>query len=417
MPAMFNPLECFIGLRYVWSRRRRGVISFMSGASLLGIALGVAALIVILSVMNGLETEARVRLLSLSAHAELTGGDAGLGDWQALRDSIARKPGVAGVSPYVALEGMLAAGSRLYPVIVRGISPQQEYDFESIAALAESGSFDSLAGPEQSIAIGRALALNLAVAVGDRLNLLFARIVDGRPRPTLVPFTVGAIFSAGIAEHDSSLALINIHDASRIKNLDGHPEGLAITLQDPLEVAKFRDSIDTDRSLADYGYSDWTVQHRSHFRAIQIEKMMMSVILMLIVGVAAFNIVASLMMVVTDKRKDIAILRTCGLEPSRVARIFLFQGSIIGFTGTLLGAGLGLVLAFNVETIVPWLERTFDFKIMPGDVYYVTEIPSEIHGLDVVLICVFACLVAILATVYPSRRAARIAPAEALRYE
>jgi len=414
---MFQPLECFIGLRYARSRRRRGVVSFMTGASLLGIALGVAALIVILSVMNGLESEARVRLLSLSAHATLSGTDRGLTDWQALRARVAEQPGVIGVSPFVSIEGMLSAGSTLIPVGVQGITVDQEPGSTDIAALMESGSIESLAATERTIVVGRALALNLGVGVGDRLNLLFARIRDGRPRPSLVPFTVGGVFSAGIAQHDSNLALIHIAHASRIREFDDRPEGLSITIEEPLEVASFRAAVNADDVLGALEYSDWTVEHRNHFRAIQIEKMMMSIILMLIVAVAAFNIVASLMMVVTDKRKDIAILRTCGLEPRRVARIFLFQGSIIGFAGTVIGAALGLLLAANVETIVPWLERTLSFKIMPGDVYYVTEIPSEIHALDIVGICVFAFVIAVVATFYPSRRAASITPAEALRYE
>lgn len=389
----------------------------MTGASLLGIGLGVAALIVILSVMNGLETEARVRLLSLSAHATLASQDDGIDNWDQVGRRIASKNGVIGVAPYVSLEGMLSAGSTLLPALIRGISPEDEHVLGDLETLVEAGNLESLQSKEPVIVLGRALALNLGVGAGDHLRILFARVEDGRPRPSLEPFTVGAIFSAGIAQHDSNLALIHIDHASRIRKLGGRPEGLAVTVDEPVEISRFRAAVAEDELLREFDYSDWTVEHRSHFRAIQIEKMMMSIILMLIVAVAAFNIVASLMMVVTDKRKDIAILRTCGLAPPRVARIFLFQGAIIGFAGTILGAVLGLLLAANVETIVPWLENTFGFQIMPGDVYYVTEIPSEIHAADIVGICVFAFLVAVAATLYPSRRAASIAPAEALRYD
>lgn len=414
---MFQPLECFIGLRYARSRRRRGFVSFMTGASLLGISLGVAALIVILSVMNGLETEARTRLLALSAHATLTGPGGSLPDWESVARRVEALPGVTGASPYVEVEGMLAAGTNLVPALVRGILPEREERISPIADLIEFGSVESLDNDKRSIVIGQVLALNLGVVVGSTLNVLYAEAEPGGPRPRLVPFVVGGIFAAGIAEHDSSLALIDIDEASLLEGLHGAPQGLSIKLDDPLNVGEFKKLVAADKELGALVYSDWTVQNRSHFRAIQIEKMMMSIILMLIVAVAAFNIVASLMMVVTDKKKDIAILRTCGLEPVRVSRIFLFQGSLIGVAGMLLGAVLGLVLAFNVETIVPWIEATFHFKIMPGDVYYVTEIPSEVHLFDVLGICAFAFLVAVAATVYPSRRAASIAPADALRYD
>jgi lipoprotein-releasing system permease protein len=415
MPAMFAPLEGFIALRYVRSRRRRGIVSFITGASLLGIALGVAALIVILSVMNGLETEARVRLLSLSAHATLSSPEGGFAAWSPTRDELRAYPGVLGVSPYVTIEGMLSLGSRLYPALIRGIEPDLEYDFEGLARLVEDGDAQSLRHAEPTILIGRALAQNLAASVGDTINVLSATVDGGLPRPHLAPFKIGGIFSAGIAEHDSGLALVNIHMASRIKNLADLPEGLAITVADPLEVRRLRSLLEPSGLTEKYRYADWTEVHRSHFRAIELEKLMMSIILMLVVAVAAFNIVASLMMVVTDKRKDIAILRTCGLEPGRVARIFLLQGSIIGIAGTLIGLVLGLLLAANVESIVPWIEATFHFQIMPGDVYYVTEIPSEIHAFDVIAICISAALFAVLATILPSRRAAAIAPAEALR--
>jgi lipoprotein-releasing system permease protein len=248
---------------------------------------------------------------------------------------------------------------------------------------------------------------------------LVPRVQSGRVTPQLAAFTVAGIFEAGIQDSDANLAFVALEDASELKGLKGAPEGLAVRLHDPLRVAAFRDA---NRSLIEapdepLRYSDWTVEHRNLFTAIHIEKTMMRIILMFIVAVAAFNIVASLMMVVIDKQKDIAILRTYGLEPSRVARVFLVQGSVIGLVGTVLGTALGLAVALNIDVIVPWLEATFRFKIMPGDIYYVTEIPSEVHLFDVVSIPVVALLVAVLATVYPARRAAAIAPAMALRYD
>jgi lipoprotein-releasing system permease protein len=301
-------------------------------------------------------------------------------------------------------------------VLVRGVMPEEERAVTDIDRFLEIGSLEDLWPGSRHIMLGRAAAFALGVRVGDRLNLLVARIETHRVVPQIASFTVSGLFEAGLQDHDGNLALIHMADAANLKGLGERAEGLAVRLHDPMAAPRFR-----ERSAAwltgDLRYTDWTEEHRSHFRAIRIEKTMMTVILLSIVAVAAFNIVASLMMVVTDKEKDIAILRTCGLEPGRVARIFLVQGSLIGLVGTLVGTVLGLVLAFNVETIVPWLERTFNFQIMPGDVYYVTEIPAEIQALDVVMIAVLAFIMAVMATVYPSRRAAAVAPAEALRYE
>ncbi len=420
---MFHPVECFIGLRYVRSRRRRGLASFMSVVSALGIGLGVAALIVILSVMNGFEAELRSRLLRMTEHASVTAADGGpLEAWQPLAERLAAVPGVTGVSPLVTLEGMIANRANLRPAALRGVLPQDPVTADELRDLVVDGSLDAL--EPGRILLGRILALNLGVAVGDRVTLLVPAF-DGAGSATDGPWRVrleregvlvAGIFEAGIQDHDSSLALLHIEQASALEGLGGAPESLGIRLDDPLAVGTLaeRAGIREEPSLA---YEDWTETHRTYFRAIRIEKTMMTVILLFIVGVAAFNIVASLMMVVTDKRKDIAILRTYGLEPGRVARIFVVQGAAIGVAGTLLGVVLGLVLAFNVGTIVPWLETTFDFQIMPGDVYYVTDIPSEVHLADVILVPALALAIALAATIYPSRRAAAVAPAIALRYE
>ncbi len=415
---MFRPLEWFIGLRYLRSRRRRGVVSFMSAASLIGIALGVAALIVILSVMNGLETETRTRLLSMNAHATIA-APAGLEDWRALRNEFAASPGVEGVTPYVTLEGMLSTGSSLRPAVVRGIIPEEEQAVSDIERFIESGSLDLLTPGAHQIVLGRLLALNLGLRVGDPVTLLVPRVINGGVRPRLALFTVAGIFEAGIQDNDANLAFVAMSDASDLKGLDGAAEGLAVRLEDPLSVGRFRAARAglIDAPGAPLRYSDWREEHRNLFNAIHIEKVMMRIILMFIVAVAAFNIVASLMMVVIDKQKDIAILRTYGLEPNRVARVFFVQGSVIGVAGTLIGTALGLALSLNVGVIVPWLESTFHFQIMPGDVYYVTAIPSEVHLFDVVSIPLVALVVAMLATVYPARRAAAISPAAALRYD
>ena len=411
---MFQPLEWFIGLRYLRSRRRRGVVSFMSAASLIGIALGVAALITILSVMNGLETETRTRLLSMSAHASIV-APGGFADWAAAERRFAAVPGVVGVSPFVALEGMLSAGTNLRPALVRGIVPEEERDSD-LSRFVSRSDLDRLTPGSRQMILGRVLALNLGLKPGDSVTLLVPRISNGRVAPRVAAFTVAGIFEAGIQDHDANLALVDMRDASDLEGLNGAASGIAVRLDDPLAVQQFRAALGTSLDPT-WRYSDWTEEHRSLFTAIHVEKLMMSIILMLIVGVAAFNIVASLMMVVIDKQRDIAILRTYGLEPRRVARVFLVQGSVIGVVGAVLGTVLGLVLAWNVHVIVPWLEHTFGFQIMPGDVYYVTELPSEVHLFDVIVIPLVAIAVAVLATLYPSRRAAAVAPADALRYD
>jgi lipoprotein-releasing system permease protein len=412
---MFQPLEWFVGLRYLRSRSRRGVVSFMSVASLAGIALGVAALIVVLSVMNGLETETRTRLLSVNAHATIT-SRSGIDDWHTWQARLEGVPGVAGVAPYVAIEGMLAAGTNLRPALVRGVEPDAERTVSELDRELVTGSLAELTPGAHRILLGRALALRLDVSVDDTVTLLVPRASEGRVLPRYAAFTVAGIFEAGIQDNDAGLAFVDLHDASELKGLNGAAEGVAVRLMNPLDIESFR-AREQGALPPGLKYSDWAEDHRNLFTAIHIEKTMMRIILMFIVAVAAFNIVASLMMVVIDKQKDIAILRTCGLEPRRVARIFLVQGAMIGLVGTLAGITLGVVGALNVHVIVPWLEDTFHFKIMPGDVYYVTQIPSEVHLFDVVTIPAAAFLVALLATLYPARRAAAVAPAVALRYD
>ena len=413
---MFYPLECFIALRYLRAGRHRGFASFITMASVFGMALGVAALIVVLSVMNGLETELRTRLLSMTAHATLANARVGVNDWQALKAQLVQYPGVLGVSPYVLVEGMLGSGSNLSPAVVRGILPEEETAVSQIGDFLQAGRLDDLEAGAQHIILGRILALNLGVGVGDRVNLLLPNVQNGRPTALLRSFQVSGVFAAGMQQHDAGLALVHLDDASELKGFAGRAGGVAVRLEDPMAVRELAGRLPQplDGSLT---YSDWTIENQNYFRAIRIEKTMMALLLTLIIAVAAFNIVASLIMVVTDKNKDIAILRTYGLEPERVSRIFMVQGSMIGISGMLLGLVLGLTLAFNVETIFPWLERVFSFQLMPADVFYVTELPSEVQWLDVALITIAAFVIAVLATIYPSRRAATVAPAEALRYE
>lgn len=413
---MFRPLTCYIGLRYLRPARRRGLVSFMSFASLAGIALGVAALIIILSVMNGFELELRNRLLSMSEHVSISASDGALENPAELAERIAGVPGVAASAPHVSLEGMLVAGSEMRPALIRGIDPAQERAISDVAEFMQRGSLDALEPGANRIVLGRFLALRLGVAPGDRLRMLVPRVVDGRPRPEYAGVTVAGVFEAGITDHDSRLALVELGEAAALAGLAGRGETMAVRVTDPMQAPEVRAAIERELG-AGFEYTDWTVQHASLFQAVRIEKTMMAIMLMFVVAVAAFNIVASLMMVVTDKQRDIAILRTFGLEPRRVSRIFFVQGAVIGVAGTLTGTALGLVGTLNIDTVVPWLERTFGFQLMPGDVYYLTRIPWDIELADVTTIPLLALGIAVLATLYPSRRAARIPPAQALRYD
>jgi lipoprotein-releasing system permease protein len=412
---MFRPLELFIGLRYMRSRRWRAFVSFRTAASLLGLMLGVMALIVILSVLNGLETETRTRLLALSAHATVSRAG-GVEDWRELERRFANAPGVVAVTPFVRLEGMLAGGSALRPAVVRGILPSEEAAASNLGTIIEPRALESLLPGERRILLGRALALSLGVDTGDAVRVLVPLVANRRVVAQMRVFTLAGVIVAGVPDHDTSLALVHLADASELEGLHGAAEGVTLRFDDPFRVREFA-AAERASLQPPWRYSDWTEEYRNLFTAMRIEKVLMSIVLLMIVGVSAFNIVASLMMIVIDKQKDIAILRTYGLEAGRVARVFIVQGAAIGLVGALLGTGLGLLLAYNIGVVVPWLEETFGFKIMPGDIYYVTELPSEVQLFDVVAVPIAAFALAILATLYPARRAAAVAPAIALRYD
>ena len=414
---MLNPVELFVGLRYLRAKRRTRFVSFITLISLVGIAIGVAALIVILSVMNGFEGELRNRLLSMSAHGTISGSNGPVEEWQALVDEVNAEDGVAAAAPFVPIEGMIQSGRDLLGVMVHGVDPVWEDGLSGDMINMVEGSLGVLAPGDRRIILGRILAYDLNVRIGDGVVLLIPRPVgDGTLEPVLERFVLGGVFEAGLADHDSVLALVHATDAAAILDIGEAVSAVRFRADDVMAAPAIAASL--QQRLGDaITTSDWTIENGSYFRAIRIEKMMMSLILSLIIGVAAFNIVASLVMVVTDKTTDIAVLRTLGMGPNGVVRVFFVQGAIIGWAGVAIGVVLGVVLAIYVPVIAPFLEQLFGFQIMPGDVYYVSRIPSELEWQDVTIIAIAAFILTSLATLYPARRAALVNPAEALRYE
>jgi lipoprotein-releasing system permease protein len=420
---MFQPLPVFVGLRYSLAREHSFFVSFITWVSLLGVALGVAALITVLSVMNGFESELRTRLLSLSAHATLSApGGAPIEDWQARTLALHGAPGLDGVAPFLDTDAMLKGQSAMSGAILRGIDPQLEPSVSSIDESMREGRLADLTPGSNRIILGRMLAYQLLVGVGDTVTVMISGGSAGSDVfvPRLQDFEVSGVFEVGLQEHDAVLALVNLSDAQAFRKLDG-PTGLRLKFDDVLDAPRLARlavaRLAVARLKPALEVRDWTEENQAYFRAIRIEKTMMGLILMLIVAVAVFNIVATLVMVVNDKRTDIAILRTLGLAPRGVLAVFVTQGVIIGWAGTAVGVGLGMALALNVDVIVPFLEQTLGFHIMDPDVYYISGIPSEMHGADVVRIAAAAFLLTLAATFYPSWQASRTQPAEALRYE
>jgi lipoprotein-releasing system permease protein len=415
---MFHPLPIFIGLRYVRTRRQGFFVSFISWVSMLGVAVGVTALITIISVMNGFEGELRSRLVALTAHATVDAPRGRVTDWPAVAARLRAVPGVAGVAPFVDVQAMAGRAGNLQPLVLHGIDPAVEPEVSTVEAHLVAGRLADLVPGERRIVLGRVLAWQLGADVGDELTVM----VPGRDlltsggRPRLQTFRVSGVFEVGLREHDGALALVSLADAAALTGSPAVPAGLRLRFDDPMS-APARAADVAAAAGPGLGHRDWTQEHAAYFRAIRIEKTMMSLILMLVVAVAAFNIVAALVMVVNEKRSDIAILRTLGLPRGGVLGTFFTQGLTIGTVGTLLGVVLGLLVASNVGTIVPVLERVFGFHVMDPTVYYITEIPSEVRGAQVALIGVTAFALTLLATVYPALRGAATQPAEALRYE
>jgi len=413
-----TPYEWLIGTRYLRSTHRRGFVSFVALMSVCGLTLGVATLIVVLSVMNGFERELRIRILAVTSHATLTGVSGTLSDWQTLSSRARRQSGVQAAVPYVESAAMLANGYALAGATVRGVLPQEERTATGLAQRVTAGRLEDLTPGSYGIILGSALAHELGAHPGGSVVVIAPQ---GTATPTglearMRRFRVVGIFSSGMYEFDRGLALTNMADAARLFRLGDKVTGLRLALTEPLRAPEV--AVRVARSLGgDFYVSDWTQNHANFFRSIEITKSMMFIILLMLVAVAAFNIVATLVMIVKEKQTDIAILRTLGAAPRNVLATFAVQGVLIGLAGTLLGAGLGTLLADNLERLVGALERLAGVQFIDASVYYLSDLPAYVEGLDVLKVCGVAFVLCALATVYPAWRAARTAPAEALRHE
>ncbi|MDC7707957.1 lipoprotein-releasing ABC transporter permease subunit [Vogesella indigofera] len=415
---MSFPFEMFVGLRYLRARRRNGFISFISLMSVLGIALGVAALIVVLSVMNGFQQEIRGRMLSVVSHVEVGSYDGRVAGWPTLAATLTRQPHVLAAAPYVNAQGLLSSGGSVRGAMVRGIVPQQEDKVIDLGQQMQRGKLADLQPGKFGILLGYELARALGVEVGDKVTLITPQgnVTPAGMMPRLKQFTVTGVFKIGMFEYDSSLAMIHLRDAQVLFRMGQDVSGVRLKLDDPLQAPQVK-AVLNGQLAANQVASDWTDMNSNYFRAVQIEKRMMFIILTLIVAVAAFNLVSTLVMVVTDKQADIAILRTLGASPASIMQIFMIQGSVAGVLGTLSGVAGGLLLAFNLDVILPAIESVLGMRLLSSEVYLIDYLPSQVQLSDVVTIAVISLVLSLLATLYPSWRAARTRPAEALRYE
>jgi lipoprotein-releasing system permease protein len=415
---MFRPAEIFIGLRYSISRRSNHFISFNSLISMAGIAVGVTALITVLSVMNGFEKELRQRILGVVSHVSVLHEPDGLAEWQSVAERLRNYPHVQGAAPFIDRQAMLSQGGNVSGCQIRGIDPATEPQVSTLAEHMVNGRLAALKAGEFGIILGSELANKLGVRVGDNVMLVSPQtmITAVGILPRLKRFSVVGIFEIDMRDYDNGLALIHIEDAARLFRMHDRVSGVRLKLDDLFQAPYLSDEL-IDTLPFGYQVGDWTRQNANFFRAVKMEKTVMFAILILIIAVAAFNLVSTLVIMVADKQSDIAILRTLGFGASRIMRIFVIQGLVIGVIGTMLGVLGGVSLAQNIESIVPALEHLLGIRFLSPDVYYIAELPSDMRWSDVTRIATVSLVLCLVATLYPAWRAARTQPAEALRYE
>jgi lipoprotein-releasing system permease protein len=417
---MFKPLSLYIGLRYTGAKRRNHFISFISFSSILGIALGVTALITVLSVMNGFEKELRERMLGMAPHIMVFDvGEEGMPAWQEIATQIEKHPKVRGLAPYIQGQSMFSHYQTVQGALFQGIDPAQESHVSEVNDKMKEGTLDVLSAGSFNIILGQELANSLGVWIGDKVTMIVpqANVTPVGILPRMKRLTVAGIFEVGMHEFDSGLALLNIEDAAKLLRLPkGNVHGINVKVEEMFQAPAISAELSMTIPVGNY-IQDWTYRHSNLFKAIKMEKTVMFVILSLIIAVAAFNIISTLVMVVTDKEADIAILRTLGATPNSIMMIFIVQGILIGVVGTTLGLIGGIGLSLNIETLIPSLENLFGIEFLDPSIYYISELPSELHWDDVRRIGAVSLILTIIATLYPARRAAKTQPAEALRYE
>ena len=416
------PFELAISLRYTRTRRGDRFVSFISLSSMLGIALGVTALIVVLSVMNGFQNELRQRILGVASHIEVTGENNQLAHWQSLQTTITRHvPAVQHVAPYINAQGMIGFGQNVQGTIVRGILPAQEEQVADMAHHMVIGKLDKLQANTYGIILGAELVNTLGIGIGDKVTLLApqAQFTPLGVMPRLKQFTLVGVFQVGMYEYDAGLALIHMEDARTLYRMNNMVSGLRLKLYDLFQAPAVAQTIERmlNQTTPQVIVRDWGMQHANFFKAVQLEKRVMFIILTLIIAVAAFNIVSTMVMVVTDKRADIAILRTLGARPNSILWIFMMQGMLIGIIGTISGVVLGVLIATHIDTIVPFIEHLFQVQFLAKDVYYISELPSQLVWHDVASIALMSLMLSFIATMYPSWRATKTNPADVLRHE
>jgi len=420
----FFGYELFVGMRYTRAKRKNHFISFISMTSMIGIALGVAALIVVLSVMNGFQKELRTRILGVASHLEISGVNNALSDWQSLAEFTTKQPHVLASAPYIYAQAMLSFDRGVQGAIVRGVLPDLEDEVADLGSHMKVGSLENLRAGEFGIILGTDLAQSLGAQIGDKVVVMApqGQFTPTGVVPRLKQFTLVGLFQVGMYEYDAGLALIHLDDAAKLYRMENRVSGVRLKLDELFDAPTVSYSLQKALNQSQYFIesfyvTDWTQQHANFFKAVQMEKRVMFIILALIVAVAAFNIVSTLVMAVTDKRADIAIMRTFGASPSSIMGIFMIQGALIGVIGTAIGAVSGIIIALNIDVIIPFIEQLFQVQFLAKDVYYISDLPSDLIWSDVMTIVILSFVLSLLATIYPSYRASKINPAEALRYE